>query len=454
MKINRIAIIGAGQIGTSLVMQILEKHPDAEIVALDVNPDIKQEFFNKLTACGFNEKAQARVKFTTNPNDIVDPEIVILATPISEFGKAVGAVQPRMSSNTLLIDIGSVKEESIKRVHEVLIDKDAYVPGHIFNGNSGFGPKSASTDVFHSRPTDGSKPEAKPFFLIPQEPAKPGEDQRLTHNEKRAKAFVASLGSKPFFVSAPFHDEIVGTLSHLEYVIVYALMRMPYMQEYLQQRGQVDPGNAVTAILRIAQAHPDMWIAIFKDNRENILKTAEHFRRGFSEIENITDVTLDELHEYAKDKPTPRVSEFIVQDYQGHDLRFNALVGMVSLAIADNSRRLEAKTGQKIADVANPSYKDGLGLTAKARYGLFGLLVEYGRDTDPLRAEFQTSFDNIVSLIRDLGIADRAEAAERELRKIIVESGEDHKNLARVFDVPETKSRHATPAYEPRCEKK
>src|SRR5262249_29390975 len=152
------------------------------------------------------------ISFTTDPREIAGAGLVILSTPISQFGEAVKSVSPYLGGDTIVTDVGSAKQRSIETIRSALPQGAEYVPAHPLNGNAGSGPLTASDTMF----------DGKPVIVIPDQASKPAEAS--------VKGFWESLGAKVTSMDAEKHDKLLGTMSHLEHAIMFSVMNTSFIQ--------------------------------------------------------------------------------------------------------------------------------------------------------------------------------------------------------------------------------
>lgn len=403
---ENIAIIGCGQIGGSLLFSILEKDPTAKIIAYDIAPDIQEKFFEspefkRLESDGTLSRKSVldRVTFTNNSSKIAGCDLAVIATPVSEAGAAIQAIAPYINSQTVITDVCSTKGKAIARINRELAQNSndkkgwipSYVPFHILNGTAGTGIATSQAGMFKA-----------PGVIVPN-----GIDPAC---ENRVKSFWESHGSTIHYMSADQHDKVLGTISHLEHAIMFSLIKTNFMEDALNSICYADPGSWLQAGLRITNLTPGMWVPIFIDNKENIVESAKHFRENLTENEVL--LCLDEslrnpiknAHEFAKDKPSARITPFSLEDYDGQYTGASAFAGFLSLSIAENAKRIEESIGIPLASIANPSFKDGLGpiaidpdnvskLLERAMFG-FGRLQQL-----PLLKDFLKQFDRTIAMI-------------------------------------------------------
>lgn len=408
MNIQKITVVGAGQIGTSLVMAIRGRYPGAEIVALDTNKNLEEKFVEALGKAGIDSKSITLAyndasQEITGSKQVAGSNLVILATPISQFGNAVRTIAPYLSENTFITDVGSVKELSIERIRSAIDEacprlSDRYVPAHILNGNAGSGPLTASP----KKPEEKTLFEGQPLILVPD-----------VGNEKAydfVKGFWQSLSTRIFEMPAGQHDRIVGTTSHFHYASMFALM----LTDEIENGSGPDIGGWIhgpKGMTRVANAETEMWRAIFEDNRDNILKSAECFKSILSETMKVIETDnakalpdiISSAHAYAKDVRGDRGGKPVdPSEYLGRtDLINSAFASLISMAVARNVQRVEQETGQPFAPIANPSAKDGMGPIGIDPKAVLYLLKEYGPQLKKRTKTYIEKLDVLITAIKE-----------------------------------------------------
>jgi len=389
MQLKKLVVVGAGQIGTSLVLAAAAAHPETFIVAYDT-ACLSGEFRQALEAAGVHGN---RVLLTSDPALLEGADLVVLATPVGNFKAAIAEISPWLDCSTLFTDVGSVKRLAQSRIRAALnqsLGPEAqYVPFHILNGNAGSGPATAAASVFKA-----------PGVLVP--------GQARLDAEAGIAEFWTSVGVSVYSMSADQHDLIFGTTSHLEHAIMFSLMNTNFIAEHLRADIVQDPGNWLHAMSRIAVAGPLMWADNFKDNGDKVLETAAHFRRYLvqflsllEERSPILTESLHRLHIYARDMQSLRIQPVSLSESARSGLKVTAFLGLLSLAITANVQRVESETTQRIALIANPSLKDGMGPVAVAPNSVESLFQSCPLDLEPLVREFLEVFDGTLRLIEE-----------------------------------------------------
>lgn len=138
------------------------------------------------------------------------------------------------------------------------------IGGHPICGKEKLGLEHADRNLY----------KGAPFVITPLE--------RTTQRAKSAVTQIISvIGAHAIEISAPDHDRILASTSHLPFLISSALAQATH-PEFASLAG---PGFRSTSRLAGTPAH--MMMGILRSNRENILKAIKDFYRSLNEIEAV-----------------------------------------------------------------------------------------------------------------------------------------------------------------------
>ena len=193
---RRLAIVGMGLMGGSLAQAI---RPHAEhIIGIDSDERSRQFALER----GMVDEATDDLRSGVNRADVV-----ILATPVRVIVELLQMqIGSYLRSNTLVIDIGSTKQDIVDAMAALPIGVNA-VGGHPMTGKENGGIDGADGALYRNRP----------FVLCPSRRTTPAA--RL-----RAIDFVKALGALPIEMDAERHDHIVAGISHLPYLLSATLV--------------------------------------------------------------------------------------------------------------------------------------------------------------------------------------------------------------------------------------
>lgn len=205
---RHLAVVGLGLMGGSLALAL--RNCAETITAIDPNAASRQYALDK----GIVDAATDDLKAGVN-----DADTVILCAPVrviqTMLTQRIGAY---LRSNTLLIDIGSTKQDICAAMSTSLPVGVQAVGGHPMTGKEVSGIEASDPNLYRDRP----------FVLCPTRRTTPAA--RL-----RALALVDALDAIPFEMEAIRHDRLVAAISHLPYLLSSALVAT------VAKEGEVDP---------------------------------------------------------------------------------------------------------------------------------------------------------------------------------------------------------------------
>jgi prephenate dehydrogenase len=193
---RHLAIVGLGLMGGSMALT-LRDYADT-ITGVDPGPETRELALSRRIVDHATGDLRAGV---------ADADAVILAAPVRTVIQIVrGQIGAYLRSNTLLIDIGSTKQDICEAMGRLPIGIHA-IGGHPMTGKEISGLASSDPRLYVDRP----------FVLCPTRRTTPAT--RL-----RALGLVEALGAIPIELDAARHDRLVAAISHLPYLLSVALV--------------------------------------------------------------------------------------------------------------------------------------------------------------------------------------------------------------------------------------
>lgn len=195
--LGRVAIVGAGQVGTmvGLALQAHREHGAAEVALFDREP---------ATAAASLELG-AGDRLLAGAAEALAADTLVLALPVAEVVGFLRTYGAGVSPGSLVLDTASAKEVVVARMRQCLPARVHAMGGHPMAGTEGTGPAAARPELLRDAA----------FVLTPVRP----DPVALA----RAWAFVRALGAHPMEMDAGAHDATVARTSHLPHVAAFAL---------------------------------------------------------------------------------------------------------------------------------------------------------------------------------------------------------------------------------------
>lgn len=186
-----------------------------------------------------------------------DASLVVLAAPVDKIIELARQIAPHLPEGALVTDVGSVKGELSRACHAALSPRSRFVGAHPMAGSEKTGWENSTDTLF----------EKRVCFVTPLD----GTDEAATAAVAR---FWHDLGALVTTVTPDQHDEITAHISHLPQAVATSLATF---------LGAKNPGwrnlsgNGLRDTTRIAASDATMWIEIFQQNRDEVLRALARF---------------------------------------------------------------------------------------------------------------------------------------------------------------------------------
>ena len=195
-------------------------------------------------------------------------DIVLLAVPVAASEATFKAIRHGISSETLVMDVGSTKGDVIEAARNGLQRQFAnFVPAHPIAGKELSGIEHAEASLFAGRQV----------VLTPVKTT-------LRSNVQRATQVWSGIGANVVTMTHEEHDGAFAAVSHLPHLLAFAyingLAAQPQGERFLSLAG---PG--FRDFSRIAASDPVMWRDVLLANREHVLEQSRAFRKALDDFE-------------------------------------------------------------------------------------------------------------------------------------------------------------------------
>ena len=266
----KISIIGVGLIGGSMALKLREKNLASFIYGIDNNTQHISDALNlRIIDAGANLE-----------EGIKNSDLIILAIPVDAARKLLPAILDLISNHQTVMDAGSTKAGIVNAVKDHP-KRSRFVAFHPMWGTENNGPKSATAESF----------SGKAGVICNKEES--AEDALAT-----VEKVVNALDMHMIYMNAEDHDVHTAYISHISHITSYALANTVLEKEREEETIFQLASSGFSSTVRLAKSHPEMWVPIFKQNKENVLDVLnEHI----SQLRKFKSALEKENYEYLEE---------------------------------------------------------------------------------------------------------------------------------------------------------
>jgi prephenate dehydrogenase/cyclohexadieny/prephenate dehydrogenase len=254
---KNILVIGCGLLGSSLLRRIHKKRLAKKIFVYEKSIS-NIATIKKLKLPGVIVK--------TLKDGIINSDLIIFCTPMSEYKRLIIKINKFIKPNTLITDVGSSKIETTKIIKKFLKKDLNWIQSHPIAGSEVSGPEHGKENIFVDK-----------WCVLIKE-----QNTKKNHLNILSK-FWKKIGSKVVVMTPEKHDKIFSITSHLPHLIAYNLVKSAQDFEKEQNFGLIKySAGGLRDFSRIAASNEIMWRDIFFNNQKNISKAIDLFIKNLS----------------------------------------------------------------------------------------------------------------------------------------------------------------------------
>ena len=247
--LDHLVILAPGLLGGSVAKAAHTRGLARHITLWARRPEVRLKLADQPWCTTVAETPQAAVR---------DASLVVLAAPVEKIISLAQQIAPHLPAGAIVTDVGSVKGELCRTCNAAMLTDRHFVGAHPMAGSEKTGWENASDTLFDHRVC----------FVTPL----------ATTNALAAETvarFWHDLGSEVTTVTPDLHDEIVAHISHLPQVLATTLA------DFLATKSpswRHLAGGGLRDTTRIAASDATMWIEIFQQNRDEVLRAISQFQ--------------------------------------------------------------------------------------------------------------------------------------------------------------------------------
>jgi cyclohexadieny/prephenate dehydrogenase len=257
---KRIAIIGAGLIGTSIAHALRRAAPGCLVCFADRDP-------KAIAALG--EIFPDSLATIDAAGAVRDADLVMLCVPVGAMGAVCQDIAPHVKPGATVSDVGSVKHSVLDQMQATFGPDVHVIAGHPIAGTEKSGPRAGLPDLF----------EHRYVILTPA----PGVDEQAL---AALCAFWQGLGAMVEIMDARHHDLVLAITSHLPHLIAYTIVGTAAdLESGVQGEVMKFSAGGFRDFTRIAASDPVMWRDVFLHNKDAVLEVLGRFSEDLSALQ-------------------------------------------------------------------------------------------------------------------------------------------------------------------------
>ncbi|WP_304165395.1 prephenate/arogenate dehydrogenase family protein [Phenylobacterium aquaticum] len=251
----RMAVIGCGLIGSSVILAARAAGTVGEVFVADASPAHRA----RITELGYADLVTGDIA-----QAVAGADLVVFAVPVMAMGEAALAAAATLKAGATVTDVGSVKGSVAEALAKALPDTAFVVPGHPIAGTEQSGPEAGFAELFDRRWV----------ILTPQART----DDPYLEAVQRLADFWTRAGANVDRMDPAHHDLVLAVTSHLPHLIAYNIVGTAAdMEEVTQAEVMKYSAGGFRDFTRIAASDPTMWRDIFLTNKDAVLEILGRF---------------------------------------------------------------------------------------------------------------------------------------------------------------------------------
>ena len=260
LRFRKMVIAGVGLLGASIALAARR----AEVVEEIIGYGRAEESLRLALKRGMIDRY-----FMAQEEFPKDTDLLIVATPVEAIVPTVKSFRPRLDSQCIVSDVGSVKGRIVRQTEKLLGQKVAFVGAHPIAGSEQWGPEFADVDLFVDHrciltPTKKTDPKAL----------------------ESVACFWRRLGAKVEAMDPAVHDRVLAVVSHLPHVAAFALVNTLSRVEIDSVDLKAYCAGGFKDITRVASSRPELWRDICMANRQAVASSLSQYIRHLDQLRN------------------------------------------------------------------------------------------------------------------------------------------------------------------------
>lgn len=256
--LQRIAVVGLGLIGGSLVQSIRRVLPARTLIGVDF-PEVLAQ------ARGFLAEQYAPTNLS---HALANADLIFLATPINAVIDMLPLVANAAKRGAIVTDVGSTKRAIVEKAKSCFGEERFFIGGHPMTGLEKGGWENAQPNLF----------EGATYVLTPTEHCPVAPRTAL-------QELLQNIGARVLVLDAEEHDRVAAEVSHLPQLLAVALTHFISRAGVAHAPRLQMAAGGFRDMTRIAASPYKIWRDVLQTNHTNVRKALREFTLALQELE-------------------------------------------------------------------------------------------------------------------------------------------------------------------------
>ena len=264
-----VAIIGVGLIGGSLALKLRQLSITQHIIGVEQSEANQQIALERKLVDDFLPLQKA----------IEKADLIVIAIPVNATIALLQEVL-EIVTRQVVMDVGSTKHAILEAIKDYP-NRKRFVATHPMWGTEFSGPTAATSESFANKAAVICSAEDSDKDAV-----------------ELVEGIYKKLGMHLMYMDAAAHDVHTAYISHISHITSFALANTVLEKEKEENTIFELASGGFESTVRLAKSNPEMWVPIFKQNRENVLDVLnEHI----SQLRKIKSCLEKENYEYLRE---------------------------------------------------------------------------------------------------------------------------------------------------------
>ncbi len=258
MLFKRLVIAGVGLIGGSLGLAARERGLIREVVGFGrTEANLKIALERGIIDSYTFDPAEAAA----------GADLFLLAVPVAATGRVMAQFIPYLRPGCIVTDAGSVKEQVVTILEQLLPPSLPCVGAHPIAGTENAGAGAAFASLFEGQ-------------LCILTPTATTDHTALA----RVRSLWEGVGMRVEEMDIRIHDQVLARVSHLPHMIAFSVMNAMLAKPVPGVDALAYAGSAFDSLTRVAASPVEMWRDICVENRDALLSAVTEFETALAQL--------------------------------------------------------------------------------------------------------------------------------------------------------------------------